>query len=66
MIKDQMAADYSIREQIDGKNILSLTLKHYRSEETQKKGQGTVNRLRMNDAPQIEVRKHWIELGLYP
>ena len=36
MIKDQMAADYSIREQIDGKNILSLTLKHYRSEETQK------------------------------
>jgi HNH endonuclease len=31
-----------------------------------KKGQGTVNRLRMNDAPQIEVRKHWIELGLYP
>ena len=28
MIKDQMTANYSIREQIDGKNILSSTLKH--------------------------------------
>src|SRR5260370_11318637 len=28
MIKDQMAANYSIRGQLDGKNILSLTLKH--------------------------------------
>jgi len=31
-----------------------------------KKGQGTVNRLRMNDALQIDARKHWIGLGLYP
>jgi HNH endonuclease len=29
-------------------------------------GQGTVNRLRMNDAIQIEARRQWIELGLYP
>jgi hypothetical protein len=28
-----------------------------------KKGQGTVNRLRMNDALQIEARKHWVYLG---
>jgi len=31
-----------------------------------KKGQGTVNRLRMNDALQIEARKHWVDLGHYP
>jgi hypothetical protein len=29
-------------------------------------GQGTVNRLRMNDAIQIEARRSWLELGLYP
>jgi hypothetical protein len=29
-------------------------------------GQGTVNRLRMNDAIQIEARRHWVELDLYP
>ena len=31
-----------------------------------KRGQGTVNRLHINDVLQIEARKHWIELGLYP
>jgi hypothetical protein len=31
-----------------------------------KKGQGTVNRLRMNDTLQIEARKHWVDLGHYP
>jgi hypothetical protein len=29
-------------------------------------GQGTVNRLRINDAIQIEARRHWVELDLYP
>jgi hypothetical protein len=29
-------------------------------------GQGTVNRPRMNDAVQIEARRHWVELDLYP
>ena len=29
-------------------------------------GQGTVNRLRMNDPIQIEARCGWLELGLYP
>jgi hypothetical protein len=29
-------------------------------------GHGTVNRLRMNDAIQIEARRHWVELNLYP
>ena len=29
-------------------------------------GRGTVNRLRMNDAIQIEARRHWVELDLYP
>ena len=29
-------------------------------------GQGTVNRLRMNDPIQIEARRSWLELGLYP
>jgi 5-methylcytosine-specific restriction endonuclease McrA len=29
-------------------------------------GQGTVNRLRMNDAIQIEGRRRWLELNLYP
>lgn len=30
------------------------------------KGQGTVNRLRLNAAMQVAGRKHWVELGLYP
>jgi len=29
-------------------------------------GQGTVNRLRMNDPIQIEARRSWLELGLSP
>ena len=29
-------------------------------------GQGTVNRLQMNDPIQIEARRSWLELGLYP
>lgn len=29
-------------------------------------GQGTVDRLRLNDAIQIEGRRHWVELNLYP
>ena len=29
-------------------------------------GQATVNRLRMNDPIQIEARRHWVELDLYP
>jgi hypothetical protein len=29
-------------------------------------GRGTVNRLRMNDEIQIQARRHWIELALYP
>ena len=29
-------------------------------------GTGTVIRLRMNDTMQIEARRHWVELELYP
>ena len=29
-------------------------------------GKGTVKRLRMNDRMQIEARRHWLELELYP
>jgi hypothetical protein len=27
---------------------------------------GTINRLQVNDAIQIEARRHWVELALYP
>jgi len=29
-------------------------------------GKGTINRLRMNQPVQIEARRLWVELGLYP
>ena len=29
-------------------------------------GRGTINRLRMNHAVQIEARRLWVELGIYP
>ncbi|MBV8140009.1 MAG: HNH endonuclease [Deltaproteobacteria bacterium] len=30
------------------------------------KGSGTVNRLQMNHPVQIEARRHWVELKIYP
>jgi hypothetical protein len=29
-------------------------------------GKGTVNRLHLNDGMQLEARRLWVELGLYP
>jgi hypothetical protein len=40
--------------------------KRLRESKSAKVGQGTVNRLRMNDPIQIEARCSWLELGLYP
>jgi hypothetical protein len=36
------------------------------STDRRQEGQGTVNRLQMNDAIQIEVRRPCVELDLYP
>jgi hypothetical protein len=66
MSKDVMTARYSIRGKIIGLTIFEFDPTTLQLRGKTAEGSGTINRLRINDAIQIEARRHWVELALYP
>jgi HNH endonuclease len=57
---------YSIHGGTSGTNISSSILRPSNSKGKTNTGKGTVNRLRMNNSIQLEARRLWVELELYP